>query len=224
LKVVFLPLLVFTLLQVSILKYVDPPMTARMAVCLVKTVIGKEDEKPPVYRWRSLQKISPNLIRAVLAAEDQRFFDHHGFDFVEMNEAFQDMVSGERLRGASTISMQTARTVFLWQGRSVPRKALEAYYTVLIELVWGKRRILEIYLNTADWGIGKVGAEAAAWGHFGKTAAALDPEECALLAAVLPSPHHWSPTNATAYIRERQKKILNDMKYLKVPSGLSEGR
>jgi monofunctional biosynthetic peptidoglycan transglycosylase len=134
-----------------------------------------------------------------------------------MNEALQDMVAGERLRGASTISMQTARTVFLWQGRSWLRKSLEAYYTVLIELVWGKRRILEIYLNTVDWGNDMVGAGAAAGGYFRKTAAALNPEEGALLAAILPSPHHWSPAQPSPYVRERQRKILRDMNDMRVP-------
>jgi monofunctional biosynthetic peptidoglycan transglycosylase len=216
LKLFFL-LLIFTILQVLILKVVDPPTTTRMAFHWVKIKLGMEDERMPQYQWRPLKKISTHLIRAVLAAEDQRFFSHRGFDFIEMNEALQDMVAGERLRGASTISMQTARTVFLWQSRSWLRKSLEAYYTVLIEFTWGKRRILEIYLNTVDWGTDMVGAEAAAKGYFRKTAATLDPEEGALLAAILPSPHHWSPVLPTAYVRERQRKILRDMKYMRVP-------
>jgi monofunctional biosynthetic peptidoglycan transglycosylase len=217
LKLFFLPLLMLTILQVLILRHVDPPMTARMTFYWAKMKLGMEDGRLPEYRWRPLKEISPNLIRAVLAAEDQRFFSHRGFDFIEMNEALEDMVAGERLRGASTISMQTARTVFLWQSRSILRKTLEAYYTMLIELAWGKRRILEIYLNTVDWGIDMVGAEAAAIGYFRKSAAALGPEEGALLAAILPSPHHWSPVHTTAYVRERQKKILREMKHMKVP-------
>jgi monofunctional biosynthetic peptidoglycan transglycosylase len=188
-----------------------------MAFQWVKIKLGMDDGPMPRYQWRPLKKISAHLIRAVLAAEDQRFLTHHGFDFIEMNEALQDMVSGERLRGASTISMQTARSVFLWQSRSWLRKSLEAYYTVLIELMWGKRRILEIYLNTVDWGDAAVGAEAAAEGYFRKTAATLDPEEGALLAAILPSPHQWSPVHPSAYVKERQSKILRDMKPMRVP-------
>jgi len=210
-------LLILTILQVLILRMVDPPMTARMAFQWVGIKLGVEEEPMPRYRWRPLKKISDHLIRAVLAAEDQRFWSHRGFDFIEMSDALQDMVAGEGLRGASTISMQTARTVFLWQSRSWLRKSLEAYYTVLIELLWGKGRILEIYLNAVDWGTGIVGAEAAAMGYFGKAASDLGPEEGALLAAILPSPHHWSPLQPSAYVRERQKKILRDMKHMRVP-------
>ena len=216
LKLLFL-LVVFTILQVLILKVVNPPMTTAMAFQWVNIKLGIEEGPMPRYQWRPLKKISVYLVRAVLAAEDQRFLSHHGFDFIEMNEALQDMVAGEKLRGASTISMQTARTVFLWQGRSWLRKSLEAYYTVLIELVWGKRRILEIYLNTVDWGDAAVGAEAAAEGYFRKTAATLGSEEGALLAAILPSPHLWSPVHPSAYVKERQRKILRDMKHMRVP-------
>lgn len=210
-------LLAFTVLQVLILKLVDPPMTSMMAVRWVQTKLGMADGPMPGYQWRPLGKISVHLAKAVLAGEDQRFLTHHGFDFVEMNEAFQDMVAGERLRGASTISMQTARSAFLWQSRSWLRKSLEAYYTVLIELIWGKKRILEIYLNTVDWGHDMVGAEAAAKGYFRKSAAALGPEEGAMLAAILPSPHHWSPVKPSAYVKERQRKILRDMKSMRLP-------
>jgi monofunctional biosynthetic peptidoglycan transglycosylase len=212
-----LPLLIVTVLQVLILKYVNPPMTTSMAFHWLKLKVGTADQGLPQYKWRTLASISPHLIRAVLAAEDQRFLFHRGFDFVEMNEALKDMVTGERIRGASTISMQTARTIFLWQSRSLLRKTLEAYYTVLIELTWGKRRILELYLNTVDWGKGMVGAEAAAKGYFNKTAAAINAEEGALLAAILPSPHNWSPLHPTGYVIERQSKILKDMKHVRVP-------
>jgi monofunctional glycosyltransferase len=188
-----------------------------MAYHWLKGKIGAEDDYRPRYEWRPLGKISRHLAKAVLAGEDQRFLSHHGFDFVELNDAVQEMAAGERSRGASTISMQTARSVFLWQGRSWLRKSLEAYYTVLIELVWGKRRILEIYLNTVDWGTNVVGAEAASMKYFQRTAASLTPEEGALLAAILPSPHNWSPVNPTDYVRERQKRILKDMKHLRVP-------
>jgi monofunctional biosynthetic peptidoglycan transglycosylase len=193
----FLLLLIVTFLQVFILKFVNPPSTTRMA-----------------YHWL---KISLHLAKAVLASEDQRFLSHHGFDFVELNDALQDMAAGERLRGASTISMQAARSVFLWPGRSWLRKSLEAYYTMLIELVWGKRRILEIYLNTVDWGTDVVGAEAASRKYFQRTANSLSAEEGALLAAILPSPHNWSPVNPTEYVREKQIRILKDMNHMKVP-------
>ncbi len=213
----FFLLLIVTFLQVFILKFVNPPSTTRMAYHWLKGKIGQKDDYQPRYQWRPLSKISPHLARAVLASEDQRFLSHHGFDFVELNDALQDMAAGERLRGASTISMQAARSVFLWPGRSWLRKSLEAYYTMLIELVWGKRRILEIYLNTVDWGTDVVGAEAASRKYFQRTANSLSAEEGALLAAILPSPHNWSPVNPTEYVREKQIRILKEMKHMKVP-------
>jgi monofunctional biosynthetic peptidoglycan transglycosylase len=214
---VLLLLLILTFLQVLILKFVNPPSTTRMAYHWLKGKIGQKDDYRPRYQWRPLNKISSHLAKAVLAAEDQRFLSHHGFDFVELNDALQDMAAGERLRGASTITMQAARSVFLWPGRSLLRKSLEAYYTVLIELVWGKRRILEIYLNTVDWGTDVVGAEAASRKYFQRSANSLSPEEGALLAAILPSPHTWSPVNPTEYVREKQNSILKDMKHMRIP-------
>jgi monofunctional glycosyltransferase len=214
---VSLVLLILTVLQVLALRYIDPPLTCRMAFHRIKGALGMQAEQTPVYQWRPLKDISSHLIRAVLAAEDQRFFFHRGFDFVEMSVALQDMAAGERLRGASTISMQAARTVFLWQDRSWARKALEAYYTVLIEIMWGKRRIMEMYLNTAEWGPNIMGSEAAAKKYFQKTAASLSPEEGALLAAILPSPHRWSPLHPSEYVRERQKGILKDMQHMRLP-------
>ena len=214
---VLLVLLIFTFLQVLILKFVNPPSTTRMAYHWLRGKTGQKDDYKPRHQWRPLSKISSHLAKAVLAAEDQRFLSHHGFDFVELNNALQDMATGERLRGASTISMQTARTVFLWPGRSLLRKSLEAYYTVLIELVWGKRRILEMYLNTVDWGTDVVGAEAASKKYFQRTANSLSPEEGALLAAILPSPHTLSPVNPTEYVREKQNRILKDMKHMRIP-------
>ncbi|MFH1488737.1 MAG: biosynthetic peptidoglycan transglycosylase, partial [Pseudomonadota bacterium] len=120
--------------------------------------------------------------------------------------------SSRRLRGASTISMQAARTVFLWRERSWSRKLSEAYYTLLIEIMWSKRRIMEVYLNTVDWGSGIIGVEAASRKYFRRSSDEITPGQSALLAAILPSPHRWSPDNPSRYVRERQKRILQDMK------------
>lgn len=201
-----------SVLEVAALRFVNPPFTgAAVSNWIADKMAGREAQWPEP-EWRPLRRISPHLRRSVLAGEDQRFTSHKGFDFVEMNQAFQDALAGGRLRGASTITMQAARTVFLWPGRSPARKALEAYYTVLIEVFWSKNRILEIYLNTVDWGENTVGAEMASKRYFQSSASALTTEQAALLAAILPSPHHWSPERPTEYVKERQRRILEDMK------------
>jgi len=161
--------------------------------------------------WRPLEEISPHVRKAVLAGEDQRFLSHNGFDFVEIQEAMKDMVSSKGFRGASTVTMQTARTVFLWPARNLLRKALEVYYTVLIEIIWNKERILEIYLNTVDWGKGVMGVEVASQHYFHVSAAHLSRRQAALLAAILPSPHRWSPTRPGLETNRRQQRILRDM-------------
>ena len=211
--VLFLGLfLVFSILQVAALRFVNPPFTGTMISSWVADKMAGREAQWPDPEWRPLRKISPHLKRSVLAGEDQRFTAHNGFDLVEMNQAFQDVLTGGRVRGASTITMQVARTVFLWPGRSLARKSLEAYYTVLIEVFWSKKRILEVYLNTVDWGKDVVGAEMASKKYFQTNASYLTAEQAALLAAVLPSPHQWSPEHPTEYVLERQRRILGDMR------------
>jgi monofunctional biosynthetic peptidoglycan transglycosylase len=166
---------------------------------------------PVRHEWRDLARISSHIQKAVLAGEDQRFLQHHGFDFVELEYALRDAVKDRRVRGASTITMQTARTVFLWPDRTIFRKAFEAYYTVLLEILWDKERILEVYLNTVDWGVGIMGAEAACRKYFNIGADQATPSQAALLAAILPSPHRWSPVTPGEYVSRRQKRILKDM-------------
>jgi monofunctional biosynthetic peptidoglycan transglycosylase len=201
-----------SVMQVAVLRVLNPPFTGAMVSNWVADKVAGREAQWPDPEWRPLRRISPHLRRSVLAGEDQRFTTHNGFDFVEMNQAFQDALAGGRVRGASTITMQVARTVFLWPGRSLVRKSLEAYYTVLIEAFWGKKRILEVYLNTVDWGEGVVGAEMASKKYFRTNASYLTAEQSALLAAVLPSPHQWSPEHPTEYVRERQRRILEDMR------------
>jgi len=210
LKLLFIVLLL-TVVQVSVLRYVNPPFTAVMAWNWVQNKFSSKHYKQPEYHWRQLKEISPWLIKAVLAGEDQRFMSHHGFDFIEMNHAVRDIISSRRVRGASTISMQVARTVFLWPDRNWARKVAEAYYTVLIELFWTKPRILEMYLNVVDWGTGIMGAEAASKKYFHSNSASINPSQAARMAAILPSPHKWSPVNPNERVRERQKRILKDM-------------
>jgi monofunctional glycosyltransferase len=158
-------------------------------------------------RWLGRGDIAPDLFRAIIAAEDARFCEHFGFDAVELEKAIRDWRRGRRIRGASTITMQTAKNLFLWPGRNMFRKAAEAYLTPWLELGWSKERILELYVNVAEWGPGIYGAEAAAGAYFGKSARALTANEAALLAAVLPNPRQWSPAKPSAHVRERARTI-----------------
>ena len=206
-----LVLIFFSLFQVLVFRYVDPPGTVNMVWERVLYEIWKTDYTRPTYSWQDLEKISPHLKQAVLASEDQRFLTHRGFDFEELKKVFQNMIFKNQFRGASTISMQAARSLFLPSSRNFLRKAVEAWYTVLIELFWDKRRILEIYLNTVDWGTGLVGAQAGAQAYFSSSAGQLTKSQAALMAAVLPSPHKWSATNPSSYIKKRQQTILRQM-------------
>jgi len=208
---VLLIIWILTFIQVALLRVINPPFTAIMAWDWLQSKFTSKNYKIKGFQWRQLKEISPYLKKAVLASEDQRFLFHHGFDFIEMNKAVKDMLRAKRVRGASTITMQVARTVFLWPGRSWLRKMLEAYYTLLIELFWSKERIFEIYLNTVDWGKGTMGAEAASLKYFKIHSKHISPSQGALLAATLPSPHRWSPVAPNKIVRARQKRILKDM-------------
>ncbi len=202
---------ILTVIQVSLFRFVDPTFTALMGWRWLQNKVTTKYHKMPNYHWRQLKEISPHLIKAVLAGEDQRFLTHNGFDFIEMKQAVQDILMDDRVRGASTITMQVARTVFLWPDRNWFRKIVEAYYTILIEILWNKKRILEIYLNTVDWGTGIMGAEAASRKYFNTTSSHITLSQAALLAAILPRPHKWSPLKPSRNVRERQKRIMKDM-------------
>ena len=180
---------------------VVPPPTTLLMVRQAVTGHGLD------YRWRSLNHISPRLVEAVIASEDARFCSHDGFDFKAIEKAMDDNARGRKVRGGSTISQQTAKNVFLWPGRSWVRKGLEAGYTVLIETVWSKRRIMEVYLNVAEWAPGVYGAEAAARHWYGKGADTLTAREAARLAAILPSPRRYSAGKPGPYIRRRASRV-----------------
>ncbi|MGV9007454.1 MAG: monofunctional biosynthetic peptidoglycan transglycosylase [Brevundimonas sp.] len=179
---------------------VPPPTTLLM---VTQAVAGQGLD----YRWRSLDEISPRLVEAVIASEDARFCSHDGFDFEAIQKAMDSNARGRRVRGASTISQQTAKNVFLWPGRGWVRKGLEAGYTVLIETVWSKRRIMEVYLNVAEWAPGVYGAEAAARHWYGKGAQDLTAREAARLAAILPSPRRYSASAPGPYVRRRTARV-----------------
>lgn len=164
-----------------------------------------------IHPWTPIEEISPHLVRAVIAAEDSRFCLHQGIDVEAVEKAIEDNKKGKKRRGGSTISQQTAKNVFLWQGGGWVRKGFETWFTVVSEAIWGKRRTMELYLNVAEWGDGYFGAEAAAQGRFGKSAKDLTKEEAALLAAVLPSPNKWRAVNPGPYVRSRAATIRKRM-------------
>lgn len=179
--------------------------------------IGRGEAPRWHHAWVSIDEMSEALPRAVVASEDQKFLSHHGFDFEQIQKAQEEMKSGKRRRGASTISQQTAKNVFLWPQASWLRKGLEAYFTVLIELIWGKERIMEVYLNSIEMGDGVYGAEAVAVRHFGVHASELSRAQCALVAASLPNPLKMSSKNPSSYVLRRQGWILGQMKNVKNP-------
>lgn len=181
-------------------RFLPVPLTPLMVIRLAE---GEGLQK----RWASLGEVAPVLPQAAIAAEDNRFCEHFGFDWEELGGQIDALLAGERARGASTITMQTAKNLFLWPGRDFVRKALEAWLTPQIELLWPKRRIMEVYLNVAELGPGIYGAEAAARSYFGKSANGLSAQEATLLAAILPSPRDWSPVRPTDYLESRARTI-----------------
>lgn len=168
------------------------------------------------HHWISLDDMSPHMPTAVVASEDQRFLEHHGFDYKAIQQAAMENMSGEkkRMRGGSTISQQTAKNVFLWPGRSWLRKGLEAYFTFLMEMMWSKQRIMEVYLNSIEMGDGIYGVDAVARLNFGKDASELTKADCALIAATLPNPRRYSSYMPSSYMRKRQRQIEVQMRYV----------
>ena len=190
---------------VAIHRFLPPLFT----ILMVKQAVAGEGID---YRWRSIDNISPHLVRAAIAAEDARFCSHTGFDFDAIQKALKanekaDASGSGKMRGGSTISQQTAKNVFLWPGRDWVRKGLEVGYTGLIELAWGKRRIMEVYLNVAEWAPGVYGAEAASQHWFGKSAKDLSPQQAARLAAILPAPRRYKAANPGPYVQRRVRRI-----------------
>ncbi len=212
---VFLWFNIISFSVVLLFKFVPVPFTPLMGIrALEHNAAGKD--MVCSHEWVSIDEISLNLQKAVIASEDGRFLEHSGFDFEAMQKAFKNNQKGKRLKGGSTISQQTAKNVFLWQGRSYVRKGLEAYYTVLIELIWGKKRIMEVYLNSIEMGDGVYGAEAAAKHWYRKDAASLTRYEAAGIAAILPNPRKYKASNSSSYINRRKAKISREIGYVKL--------
>jgi len=209
----FLWFLGLSILTVIIFKWVPIPITPLM---ITRAIENKFDGNDAVlsHDWVPLEEISPNLQKAVIASEDGNFLKHSGFDFAAMQKAFKNNQKGRKLKGGSTISQQTAKNVFLWQGRSYVRKGLEAYFTVLIELIWGKERIMEVYLNSIEMGNGVYGAQEAARVWYRTSAVNLTKREAAGIAAILPNPRKFKASNSSSYIERRKDRIMRNMRHI----------
>lgn len=205
-----------TILAVVALRFIPVYFTPLMFIRLGEQISDGEEIKLR-HRWVPLEEMSPSLPVAVMASEDSRFLMHHGFDFEAIEHAAKRNLGGKNKRrlGASTISQQTAKNVFLWPGRTWVRKGFEAYFTFLIEMMWSKQRIMEVYLNSIEMGDGIYGADAVAEWHFGCRAKDLSRSQCALIAATLPNPRKFDSSNPSPYMLKRQKKIMHEMKFVK---------
>lgn len=205
--------LMVSVLWVLIYRFVNPPITLLM---VLRNIERKSDDKPAKMEkeWVDFVDMSDNMKRAAVSAEDQLFLTHIGFDVKAIEKAFATNKKGKKIKGGSTISQQTAKNVFLWPGRSWVRKGFEAYFTLLIEMLWSKERILEVYLNVIEMGDGIYGAEAAAQAYFGKSCTSLTRSQAALIAACFPNPRRWTPKKPTRYIKHRQYLILKNMRRL----------
>lgn len=200
---------VLSVFSVLLFRFVPVPVTPLMLSRSIEN--GFSSWK---HDWVPIEEISPNLQLAVIASEDQNFLKHNGFDFQAIEKAIEHNKKGKRKRGASTISQQTAKNVFLWEGRSWVRKGFEVYFTFLIELLWSKERIMEVYLNSIEMGNGIYGAEAASQYWYKKSAKKLTQREAAGIAAILPSPRRFKATNSSNYIERRKNHIVRQMGYL----------
>ena len=210
-----------TILAVVVLRFIPVYFTPLMFIrCFQQIAEGKSMTLH--HHWVPIDEISEHLPVAVMASEDQRFLLHHGFDYDAIEKAAKrNIEGGKRKLGASTISQQTAKNVFLWPGRSWVRKGFEVYFTALTELLWSKQRIMEVYLNSIEMGDGIYGADAVAEYHFGKKAEDLSRSDCALIAATLPNPRKFSSKSPGSYMRKRQRQILSNMRF--IPSFPKEG-
>jgi monofunctional biosynthetic peptidoglycan transglycosylase len=195
--------------EVAVVRFVNPPRSRPMQIDMVAAMFSSGPKRRLLYRWVDLPEIPEMFLKHLWISEDQRFFQHDGFDWKELDAAMKEAErKGKPVRGVSTITMQCARSIFLWQGRSWIRKGLEAYYTFWMELLLPKRRILELYANVIEMGRGIYGVEAASQHYFGVNARGLTREQSAMLAAVLPNPKGWDPTRPRTTLRRRQRRIL----------------
>lgn len=203
-----------TILCVVAYRFIPVYYTPLMFIRLAEQIGSDEYEVKLHHRWVSLDEMSKYMPVAVMASEDQLFLEHHGFDFDAIQKAAKRNKKGGKTYGASTITQQTVKNVFLWPGRSWTRKGFEMYFTVLVEILWGKERIMEVYLNSIEMGNGIYGVEAVAQDHFDKSASELTRSECAQIAATLPNPRKFSSKNPSPYMQKRRRWIENQMRHI----------
>jgi monofunctional biosynthetic peptidoglycan transglycosylase len=196
------------------LRFIDPPFSAFMVARQLSAMAHRDFKSRVAYDWRDLDRMAPSLPLALVAAEDQNFPVHNGFDFKAIEKARRSNARGRKVRGASTISQQVAKNLFLWSGRSYVRKGIEAWFTMLIELAWPKQRILEVYLNIAQFGRGIYGVEAASRAFYRAPASRLNASQAATLAAVLPNPLRMHADRPSRYVAMRRDQILTQMRML----------
>lgn len=205
-----------SILVTLLYRFINPPVTPLMMIRVVENI--SNNKKPSIQKdWLRFSKINNNLKLAVIASEDNNFMTHYGIDFKAIEKAQKLNKRGKKLRGASTITQQTAKNVFLWPSRTWLRKGLEVYFTGLIEVFWGKKRIMEVYLNVIEMGDGVYGAEAASQKYFNKSAQNLNASEAAAIAAILPGPRKWRPDKPTPYISRKKSAILRAMNNIAKP-------
>lgn len=217
LKIILQTLLVyfiFTIITILIFRIIPPATSSFMEEYSGENYITRFFDNSPKYEWISIDNVNPNMGLAVIASEDQNFAIHWGFDFEQIQKAIKEKERGRRVRGASTISQQVAKNLFLTKDKTLIRKGVEAYYTILIELLWSKKRILETYINIAELGDGIYGVKSASKQFFNKEPKNLTPANCALLAAVIPNPKRFKANRPSGYILKRQSQILTQMGYL----------
>lgn len=200
--------------SILLFKYYNPQQTSFMQIMSEQNLLTMDTWDGYSYNWVNIDEISSNFLLAVIASEDQKFPKHFGFDIDQISKAVDEKVKGIRFRGASTITQQTAKNMFLWGGKDYLRKAFEAYYTLLTEVIWGKKRIIEIYANVAQLGGNIYGVESASSFYFNKSASSLSKGEAAILAAILPNPAKFNPKYPSRYLLERRDKILVQMENL----------
>jgi monofunctional glycosyltransferase len=211
---IFLWFIFISIFLVVLLKWINPFTSSIMIQRKIEAIVTFKDRQMIAYEWFSYDDISKQMVIAVIAAEDQNFPFHYGFDFEQIEKALKQHERGRRLRGASTITQQVAKNLFLWEGRSFIRKGFEAYFTALIELLWSKERILEVYLNIIETGDMIFGVGAASQIYFKKLPGKLTRTQAALLAATIPNPKRFSAKNPSGYVFRRQSWILGQMSSL----------
>jgi monofunctional biosynthetic peptidoglycan transglycosylase len=219
--ILIIVLLLIPAMQVAVVRFVNPPLTLPILIEKARAMFSSAPKRPLLYLWIDLPQIPKMFLEHLWISEDERFFQHNGFDWKEMDLALKKAErKGKPVRGASTITNQCARSIFLWQGRSWIRKGLESYYTIWMEALLSKRRILELYANVIEMGPGIYGVEAASQHYFGVSARGLTREQSAILAAILPNPKHWDPTKPGGTLRWRQRRILQRERNANFPERL----